>query len=291
MKRLTRSLCLLLLLWVCSPFAPAQEFVRASGAVAVALPMMEAVNILRAEQHVELLLRAPGGTASGLAALGERYVGIALCNREITAVDRANYPELQLTSIPIGVQLVAVAVSSDVWNGGIHSLDAGQLRDIYEGRIANWKELGGPDLKIKMILNEPGRGQWEIFVQWLYGEIRKAPVWQGATAKTHTEMRNLLEFTPGSIALLPPSMVNKENIYPIALRSESGEIMEPTLDNFLYEKYPLSRPLLLVVDDRPTGAVKVVIDFMTGSRGQELVRQCGYVTLAELKAAKELLKK
>jgi len=288
MKRLTHFLWLFVFLRLCVPNATAQQVVHAAGAVSVALPLSEATNVLRSERNIELILRAGGGTGMGLDALGERTANIALCNRELTPVDRAEYPSIQFTEIPIGVQLVALAVSRDVWMGGVHSLSASQVRAIYEGQITNWQQVGGPNLRIKVFMSEPGRGTWEIFVQWLYKEIKKAPVWRGAKVKEIQETRNMLEFTPGALALIPPAFADNQSIFPLALREDdSASPVEPTLSDVLKQKYPLSRPLMLVIDDKPTGAIKVVVDFMTGERGQALVKRLGYVTLAELQAEKD----
>ena len=265
----------------------ASQQVHASGAVSVALALAYASPILQEERNLEILLRAGGGTNTGLDSLADRSAEIALCSRELTSEDRAAHPEVQFNEIPIGVQLVALAVSRDVWQGGVRSLTASQARAIYEGKIKNWKEVGGPDFKITVFMNEPGRGQWEMFVQWLYGEIKKAPLSRGAKVKDPLETRNMLEFTPGSFALLPPSFVDSRNIFSIAIEDESKDLAQANLTDVLKQKYPLSRPLMLVTNDRPTGPVKIVVDFMVSGRGQVLVKECGYVTLAELKAAKD----
>jgi len=285
MKRLAPILCLLMFGRLCVPSADAQQTVRAIGAVSVALPLSEATPILKAEKKIQLLMRA-GPSGTGLDALGDRFVDIALCSREVTSIDRAGYPQIQFTEIPLGVQVVAMAVSRDVWEGGVRSLSADQVRGIYEGNIKNWKEVGGPDQKIRVFMSEQGKGQWEIFVQWLYGEIKKAPIWKGESVKEILETRNMLDFITGSFALIPPSFVNNRTIYALAIQGDSGAPVEPTLANVLLEKYPMSRPLLLVTDNKPTGPVKVVIDFMVSERGQALVKKFGYVTLEELRAAK-----
>ena len=288
MKRFGSFLWVLILLRFGVPGVLAeQQLVVARGAIAVALPLNDAIAVLRKEYNVDLSLRSAGGTEMGMEALGANSAHIALCSRELTPVDRADYPRIQFTEIPIGLQMLAMAVSRDVWMGGVHALNAKQVRAIYEGRITNWQQVGGPNLPIKVFMNDAGRGQWEIFALWLYKELKLAPLWRGAKVKEIRETRNMLEFTPGSFALLPPNSADRRNVFPLAIDEGSGILVEPTLDNVFKGRYPLGRPLLLVVNDRPTGAVKVVVDFMTGERGQALVKQYGYVTLAELKAARE----
>ncbi|MDD5349011.1 MAG: substrate-binding domain-containing protein [Chthoniobacteraceae bacterium] len=279
----------LLLLWVCLGAgisgAMAQDAVRACGTVSLALPMADAVVALRTEQHVDLVLRAGGGTETGLDALGTHTVDLALCSRNLTPADRADYPQAQLKTAPVGLQLLSLAVSRDVWVGGLRALSAEQARGIYEGRINNWKEVGGPDLRIRLFMAERGRGQWEIFAQWLYGEIRKAPMWNGSKVKGIEEARNTLEFTPGSCALLPPAFTDYRNLFALSILDGAGRPVQPTVANAAQGKYPLSRPLLLVTDDNPAGPVKVVVDFMVSERGQELIKRYGYIGLEELQAA------
>ena len=125
-----------------------------------------------------------------------------------------------------------------------------------------------------------------MFVQWLYGEIKKAPVWRGSTVKDAQETRNMLEFTQGSFALVPLGVANKRTIFALAAQGESGDPVEPTLANVLTKEYPLYRPLVMVTNNRPVGPVKVLVDFMVGERGQAMVKHFSYVTLDELKAAK-----
>ena len=287
MKRFAPLLLLLVLLRLCVPGAMAQQSVSAFGAVSVAMPMAEAVGVLHSEYNITLLLRSNGGTVMGLDALGDRSANIALCSRLLTAEDRARYPAIQFTEIPIGVQILAMAVSRDVWMGGVHSLNICQIRGIYERKITNWQQVGGPNLPIKVFMNAPGRGQWEMFVLWLYKELKLAPVWNGDKVKEAREARNMLEFTPGSFGLLPPAFADKRNVFPLAVEDDSKTLIEANLDNVLKGKYPLNRPLLMVIDDKPTGAVKVVVDFMISERGQALVKRFGFVTLDELMAARE----
>jgi phosphate transport system substrate-binding protein len=283
------ALLLGILVLTCFFHAGAQqaEVVRACGAVSVALPVSEAAKILRKERNIDLVLGAVGGTIIGLESLGSKNVAMAFSSRALTPIDRAAFPEIQFTEIPIGAQLVVMAVSRDVWEGGVHALNPDQARGIYEGKIKNWKEVGGPDAKISVFMSAPGRGQWEIFAQWLYGEIRRAPVWHGATVKEDSEGRNMVEFTRGSFALLPTGLVDNRNTFALACGDDEQHAFAPTIANVIKKKYPLSRPLLLVVNDKPTGGVKVVVNFMVGEQGQAIVKQIGYVTVAELEAAEK----
>ncbi len=64
--------------------------------------------------------------------------------------------------------------SPDVWNGGVKSLSAQQVRDIYEKKITNWSDVGGPELLITFYNKEPGRGTWEVIAN----VSSKQPLWR-----------------------------------------------------------------------------------------------------------------
>ena len=40
----------------------------------------------------------------------------------------------------------------------VNGLTKSQLKDIFSGNITNWKEVGGPDAKINLVIREDGSG-------------------------------------------------------------------------------------------------------------------------------------
>ena len=62
---------------------------------------------------------------------------------------------------------------------------------------------------------------------------------------------------------------------------------EDLLDR-IWNRFPTAGAYLIAYpNDRPTGAVKIIIDFMTGERGQALLKQYGYLTVPDIEAAKK----
>jgi phosphate transport system substrate-binding protein len=59
--------------------------------------------------------------------------------------------EDQSVSHPVTTAGSAFVVSPPIIDGGVTSLRAEELRDIYGGKITNWKEVGGPDREIRVI--------------------------------------------------------------------------------------------------------------------------------------------
>jgi len=283
----TRTLLFLPLLVAVGMFAHAETPdapLRVQGAVPVAVPVVEAIKILKNEQHIEVELNVNGGSYGGIAALGNGACDIALSTKPVSAAERAEHPSVSFNEIRIGAQAIVLTVSRDVWLSGIHSITLKDAKGIYEGTIQNWKELGGADQKINIFMNPPGRGIWEMLVQWLYGAVKKAPEKTYSPVTTAEEVRNSVEFTPGSFSQTVPSTIDNQYLFALGIKDAAGNVIEPTLANFANRTYPLCRDLFLVVDDRPVLKIKDMVDFMLSDRGQALIKKAGLIPLADLEA-------
>jgi phosphate transport system substrate-binding protein len=259
------------------------EALKINGSTTVNLPVAEAAEILRAEQKLEILVDTQGGSSGGISMLGEGLVQLGMSSKHVSADDRAKFPQCAFNEIHIGEDAVALIVAADVWNGGVKSITKDQARAIYEGRIKNWKDLGGPDKRIAFFNKEPGRGTWEVFVHWLYGNPKLAPQVSFPEVGGNEETRNKVASTKGALSQLSSSWADGKTVFALSIRTDSGELIPPTNEPIATRKYPLSRPLFLLANGEPSGAAKTLVDFVLSERGQELVKKHGYLKLAELK--------
>jgi phosphate transport system substrate-binding protein len=157
-----------------------------------------------------------------------------------------------------------------------------QLADIYEGRITNWKQVGGPDRRIAFFNKEPGRGTWEVFAHWVYGNPKKAPLVSFPEVGGNEETRNKVSSTRGAMSQLSSSWADGQKVFALGIKV-GNEVIEPTPANIATHKYPMSRPLFLLTNGEPAGDGKVFVDFVLSPRGQELVKKHGYLALDQLK--------
>ena len=143
---------------------------RINGSTTVNLPVAEAAEILRAEEKLAIQVDTQGGSSGGISMLAEGLVEVGMSSRHVTDADRAKFPKCDFREIRIGEDAVALVVSKSVWDNGVRALTKAQARAIYEGRITNWKDVGGAKAQRIVFFNkEPGRGTWEVFVHWAYG--------------------------------------------------------------------------------------------------------------------------
>lgn len=259
------------------------ETLKINGSTTVNLPVAEAAEILRAEQKMEIQVDTQGGSSGGISMLGDGLVQIGMSSKPVSDDDRAKYAQVEFREIHIGEDAVALIVSKDVWDGCVKALTKQQIKDIYEGKITNWKDLGGRPQRIAFFNKEPGRGTWEVFVHWLYGSPKVAPQVSFPEVGGNEETRNKVAGTRGALSQLSSSWADGKRVFALGIKLDDRTMVEPTNENIATKKYPLSRPLFLLTKGEPTGAAKVLVDFMLGERGQELVKKHGYLRLKDLK--------
>jgi phosphate transport system substrate-binding protein len=257
---------------------------KINGSTTVNLPVAEAAEILRAETGMTIQVDTQGGSSGGISMLGEGLVQMGMTSKHVGGTDRERFPQCDFREIHIGEDAVAMIVSKDVWEGGVKSLTREHLAGIYEGRIKNWKDVGGPDRRIAFFNKEPGRGTWEVFVHWLYGDAKKAPAVSFPEVGGNEETRNKVASTRGALSQLSSSWADGKRVFALNLKVDGKEVA-PTTESIATGEYPMSRPLFVLTNGEPVGEARTMVDFLLGKRGQELVRKHGYLSLDQLKQA------
>jgi phosphate transport system substrate-binding protein len=174
--------------------------------------------------------------------------------------------------------VVAVGISTDVWDAGLHALPPDKLQAIYEQKIKNWKEVGGPDEAITFYNFEQGTGIWEIFAQWMYGDNRKAPLPKVQSVPNSEDARDDLEFTPGAIVPIGAGLVDGSRCHSLGIALPAGPAF-PNAADVAAGKYPAVRPIVAVVIGRPTLNIRKLTEYLTGKDGQALLKQTGALGL------------
>jgi phosphate transport system substrate-binding protein len=259
------------------------ETLKINGSTTVNLPAAEAAEILRSEKKMDIQVDTQGGSSGGISMLGEGLVQIGMVSKHVNEEDKAKFPKCSYKEIQVGEDAVALIVSKDVWEGGVKALSKTQIKAIYEGEIKNWKQVGGPDKRIAFFNKEPGRGTWEVFANWAYGDHKKAPQVSFPEVGGNEETRNKVSSTRGAMSQLSSSWADGKSVFALIIRDESGTVIDPSMENIATHKYPLSRPLSLITNGDPAGDAKAFVDFLLGERGQELMKKHGYLALAQLK--------
>ena len=120
------------------------------------LPIAEiAAEGFKGETGIDVLVSGLGSSA-GIEAVSNGTADIASSSRGLNDDEQ----DLGLTPIVVAHDGIAVIVNDD---NPVDNLSTEQLRDIYAGKITNWKEVGGEDLKIQVINRDEASGTREAF--------------------------------------------------------------------------------------------------------------------------------
>ncbi|MDR1761583.1 MAG: PstS family phosphate ABC transporter substrate-binding protein, partial [Bacteroidales bacterium] len=103
-----------------------------------------------------------GGSGVGIAALIDGSTDIAQSSRRMKFDEKTKLQEAgkQTKEVIIAYDALAIIINS---TNPVSQLTREQLEKIFTGKITNWKEVGGPDLKIVVYSRETSSGTYEFF--------------------------------------------------------------------------------------------------------------------------------
>jgi phosphate transport system substrate-binding protein len=99
-----------------------------------------------------------GGSSVGVKSAGEGTVDVGMASRAIKDSELQEFPDLQVYRI--ARDGIAVVTHQDV---PVDNLTIDQVREIFDGQISNWSEVGGPDTPIVVVSREEGSGTRAAF--------------------------------------------------------------------------------------------------------------------------------
>ena len=213
----------------------------------------------------------PNGTNTGIRNLIDGKVSIAAASRPL----KPDEYQAGLQAIPIAKDALAVVVGLD--NPYKGELTSQQLKQIFQGKITNWSQLGGPSLPIKVINRSPDSGTYTFFKDVVLLEQAFAPDGPNFTTAKQDETTPLLkQLGRNGITYSTVQQVEKQRtvrIVPIdgLLPTDQAAIKDGT--------YPIGRVVYLAVPKQTSPAVKQFIDMVRSPRGQQVVQRVGFLPL------------
>jgi len=159
----------------------------------------------------------------------------------------------------------------------VNELSVEQIRDIYTGKITNWKQVGGPEVDIVMISRDTNSGTYETFESLVMDKQKIAANCE--YVGSNGAVRARVQKTPAAIGYAGLGFVDKtvkalkvNGIYPDQLTVASG-------------KYPIARPLFMFTDGYPKlgSHVHAFVTLHLTPKGQEMVEEIGFVPVTQYK--------
>lgn len=125
------------------------------------LTQTEAENFMNKDKAAKITVTG-GGSGVGISALMEGTTDIAMASRKMKFDERMKLQEAGKKTKEEVIAYDALAVVVHPSNK-VSNLTREQLEGIFTGKIKNWKEVGGADMKIVAYSRETSSGTYEFF--------------------------------------------------------------------------------------------------------------------------------
>ena len=252
-----------------APAAPLDAFKGQKGVIDIAggtahIPVMKeaARQIMEANPAVRIT-EAGGGSGVGVQKVGEGIVQIGNTGRALKPAEVEKYG---LVSFPFAIDGVAVAVNPA---NRVEGLTKAQIKDIFSGKIANWKEVGGADAPISLYVREDGSGTRETFEERALDKGASAAA--ANVVNSNGAMKTAIGQDPNAIGYVGIGHLDK------SIKGISVDGMAPSQENAASGQYTVTRLLYMNTKGEPQGITRGFVDYIFTPAGQEIVSKAGYI--------------
>jgi phosphate transport system substrate-binding protein len=215
-----------------------------------------------------------GGSGVGLAALQNGTTDIAMSSRKMKLDEKMKMQDAGKTFTEVIIANDALAVIVNPSNK-ISQLTREQVESIYTGKVTNWKEVGGDDMKIVVYSRETSSGTYEFFKEHVMNKKNFAPAVMLMPA-TGAIVQSVSQ-TKGAIGYVGLAYL-ETNVKALKVSYDSGKtFVAPSVESAMNKSYPISRPLYYYYLNSVEKTVKPFIDFILSADGQKIVKEVGYV--------------
>lgn len=166
-----------------------------------------------------------------------------------------------LVAIPFAKDPLAVITHQST---PVDTLTTEQLQSLFSGNVTNWKEVGGPDLAVTLVVPGDQTGAHKNFRRQV---MRHNDVHYDYMTYTSTRVLEAVEsLPPGAVSFI----------------SRGAQITHPKVKVVQIDgtkpgdaDYPFYQMFHLVTKGKPSGTVKVFVDFLTSEKGRDLILERG----------------
>lgn len=255
---------------------------KMSGKIVVAgstalQPLVSAAAKAFMQKHPGVQIQVEGGgSGTGLSEVSQGHIDIG--DSDIFAQSKKGIPAGKLVDHKVAVVGMTAAVNP---KAGVKNLTKQQLIKIFTGKIKNWKQVGGNNVKITVVNRPVGSGTRATFEQFAING--KTPA-QGITQSSSNTVRQIIAQTPGAIGYEAFSYFKGSN--SIVKLSING--VKATDQNVESGKFPVWAYEHMYTKGQPNAVEKAFLNFMmSGAVQNKLVPAQGYIPVTKMKVQRD----
>ena len=209
------------------------------------------------------------GSGYGIGALMGGYCDIAGSSKAITKEQEeiAQIRNVQFKEYVLGSYTVSILVNAE---NPVSNLSSNQVQGLFTGKIHNWKDVGGPDAPVHILVRDPVSGTHLGFKELAmgfqdYGEHVQLFTSYSAIADAVAKDPNAIGYSGLDLAK------------HVGTKAVTVDGVEPTAANVNGNKYPYARSLRFYTDaQKESPKAKDFVNFVLSPAGQQVLTQMGY---------------
>jgi len=209
-----------------------------------------------------------GGSGTGIKMAIEGSADIGTSSRELSEEEKTNAANLK--AYEVAADGIAIIVHPQ---NTIGDLTQEQIKDVFSGKIKNFKELGGPDKEIDVIIREHGSGTRTSFEELVMDKGKTANADSAEQQPSNGAVKASIASNPSAVGYVGAGYVDNT----VKALKVSG--IAPTKEAIKAGTYPISRKLYMVTRGEASGKTKDFIDYVLSDKGQKIVEEEGFVTI------------
>ncbi len=209
------------------------------------------------------------GSGNGAKSLVNAACDVAAMSRPMKDSEKQAAQAAGVTPVEHIVAMDGIALVVHPGNP-LADLTIAQIRDLYAGRIRNWKDLGGPDKPVVAISRDTNSGTYETFEALV---MNKEKIGERAEyVGSNGAIRQRVLSTPAAIGYV--GLAFTEGVKALTVNG-----IEAAADTVAGGTYPVARPLYLYTNGQPKPGTPLH-DFISLSgtpEGKRIVEDTGFV--------------
>ncbi|RYM06915.1 phosphate ABC transporter substrate-binding protein [Sporolactobacillus sp. THM7-7] len=216
-----------------------------------------------------------GGSGTGLSEVSAGNFDIGMS--DVFAESKSNIDASALKDYKVAVVGMTAAVNP---KAGVKNLSKEDLQKVFTGKVKNWKEVGGKDVKVELVNRPDGSGTRATFDEFaLDGETPA----EGITQDSTNTVKKIISEHDGAIGYMAFSYFTDDSVVKLSIDG-----VEATDENVASGKFPVWAYEHMYTKGDPSPLVKSFIDYMMSDEVQNgAVKDTGYMPVTDMKVERD----
>jgi len=238
--------------------------ITAAGSTAL-LPLVKQAAVEYQSKHPDVKISVSGGGSRvGITQAAQKAVDLG--DSDIPAANEPSLVDHQVAVVNFGVIVNP--------KSGVKNLTTAQIRDIFSGKVANFKQVGGTDQAITIINRPRSSGTRAVFVKNLLGG--QEPTESGLTQDSSGTVATMVAQTPGAISYVAIGYVKPGQQVAVSIDG-----VAPTDANVQSGKYPYWSYEHIFTNGQPSAQAADFINYI--KTDSALLKQLHFIPVGAMK--------